>query len=118
MTNDFKNPRMSVNHNRMNRISRSSAVRTTKERTSSSICPSPRVLGVSPDGSPAAFLSDDCAVTNALRVTQSFPEDVDDHVASAIMGLERGSLLADETRSGRSWCRAHSDLVDGWLREL
>jgi [protein-PII] uridylyltransferase len=34
------------------------------------------------------------------------------------MGLERGSLLANESLSGRSWCRAHSDLVDGWLSEL
>ena len=34
------------------------------------------------------------------------------------MGLERGPLLADETLSGRMWCRAHSDLVDGWLSEL
>ena len=34
------------------------------------------------------------------------------------MGLERGPLLADETLSGRAWCRAHSDLVDGWLAEL
>jgi [protein-PII] uridylyltransferase len=34
------------------------------------------------------------------------------------MGLQRGPLLADETLSGRRWCRAHSDLVDGWLSEL
>jgi [protein-PII] uridylyltransferase len=34
------------------------------------------------------------------------------------MGLERGPLLADETLSGRAWCRAHSDLVDEWLAEL
>ena len=34
------------------------------------------------------------------------------------MALERGSLLADETLSGRGWCRAHSDLVDGWLADL
>ena len=34
------------------------------------------------------------------------------------MGLERGPLLADDSLSGRSWCRAHSDLVDGWLAEL
>ena len=34
------------------------------------------------------------------------------------MGLERGPLLADETLSGRMWCHAHSDLVDGWLSEL
>ena len=34
------------------------------------------------------------------------------------MGLERGPLLADEALTGRGWCRAHSDLVDGWLDEL
>ena len=34
------------------------------------------------------------------------------------MGLERGPLLADEALTGRGWCRAHSDLVDGWLVEL
>jgi [protein-PII] uridylyltransferase len=34
------------------------------------------------------------------------------------MGLSRGSLLADESLSGRSWSRAHSDLVDRWLSEL
>ena len=34
------------------------------------------------------------------------------------MGLERGPLLADEALTGRAWCRAHSDLVDGWLAEL
>jgi [protein-PII] uridylyltransferase len=34
------------------------------------------------------------------------------------MGLERGPLLADETLSGRKWCRAHSDLVDAWLSDL
>ena len=34
------------------------------------------------------------------------------------MGLERGPLLADEALTGRGWCRAHSDLVDGWLAEL
>ena len=39
-------------------------------------------------------------------------------VASEDMGLERGPLLAEQTLSGRSWCRAHSDLVDDWLSEL
>ncbi len=34
------------------------------------------------------------------------------------MGLERGSLLAEHTLSGRIWCRAHSDLIDDWLSEL
>jgi [protein-PII] uridylyltransferase len=34
------------------------------------------------------------------------------------MDLERGPLLADETLSGRRWCRAHSELVDAWLSEL
>ncbi len=34
------------------------------------------------------------------------------------MGLSRGSLLADGSLSGRSWSRAHSDLVDRWLSEL
>ncbi len=34
------------------------------------------------------------------------------------MGLERGPLLAEHTLSGRIWCRAHSDLIDGWLSEL
>jgi [protein-PII] uridylyltransferase len=34
------------------------------------------------------------------------------------MGLERGPLLADEALTGREWCRAHSDLVDGWLADL
>lgn len=39
-------------------------------------------------------------------------------VASRSMDLERGPLLADDTLSGRRWCRAHSDLVDAWLSEL
>lgn len=30
----------------------------------------------------------------------------------------RGPLLADETLTGRAWCRAHSDLVDEWLSDL
>lgn len=34
------------------------------------------------------------------------------------MSLERGPLLADESRTGASWCRAHSDLVDAWLSDL
>jgi hypothetical protein len=29
------------------------------------------------------------------------------------MDLERGPLLADQALTGRAWCRAHSDLVDG-----
>jgi [protein-PII] uridylyltransferase len=65
-----------------------------------------------------AFLEDDRPVTNALRVTASRSAIVGWAVASAFMGLERGPLLADETLSGRRWCRAHSELVDGWLSEL
>jgi [protein-PII] uridylyltransferase len=34
------------------------------------------------------------------------------------MTLERAPLLADETLRGAAWCRAHSDLVDAWLRTL
>jgi [protein-PII] uridylyltransferase len=34
------------------------------------------------------------------------------------MGLSRRALLADGSLSGRSWSRAHSDLVDRWLSEL
>lgn len=31
---------------------------------------------------------------------------------------ERELLLADDTVTGASWCRAHSDLMDAWLAEL
>src|SRR5437588_6079475 len=34
------------------------------------------------------------------------------------MALARAPLLADQTLTGAAWCRAHSDLVDGWLVEL
>ena len=34
------------------------------------------------------------------------------------MELDRAPLLADTTRTGKAWCEAHSDLVDGWLRAL
>src|SRR3954451_21861514 len=34
------------------------------------------------------------------------------------MPLERGPLLADEHLRGAAWCRAHSNLVDAWLRGL
>jgi [protein-PII] uridylyltransferase len=34
------------------------------------------------------------------------------------MVLERGLLLADESRRGSAWCTAHSDLVDAWLASL
>jgi [protein-PII] uridylyltransferase len=34
------------------------------------------------------------------------------------MAPDRGELLADESLTGSRWCLAHSDLVDGWLREL
>lgn len=32
--------------------------------------------------------------------------------------VERSALLADEFLTGAAWCRAHSDLVDGWLATL
>ncbi|HUR77626.1 MAG TPA: [protein-PII] uridylyltransferase [Acidimicrobiales bacterium] len=34
------------------------------------------------------------------------------------MELDRATLLADTTRTGRAWCEAYSDLVDGWLEAL
>src|SRR5881396_598446 len=34
------------------------------------------------------------------------------------MLAERSALLADAAATGSAWCRAHSDLVDGWLAEL
>jgi [protein-PII] uridylyltransferase len=34
------------------------------------------------------------------------------------MALERGPLLADDALTGAAWCRAHSQLVDGWLSGL
>ena len=34
------------------------------------------------------------------------------------MTFPRAALLADQSRTGASWCRAYSDLVDGWLAEL
>ena len=34
------------------------------------------------------------------------------------MALERGPLLADDSLRGAAWCRAHSRLVDNWLRGL
>ncbi|MEN3315919.1 MAG: [protein-PII] uridylyltransferase [Acidimicrobiaceae bacterium] len=34
------------------------------------------------------------------------------------MGLERHPLLADESLTGRAWCRRHSALVDEWVAGL
>src|SRR4030081_3065296 len=34
------------------------------------------------------------------------------------MLAERSALLADAAATGSAWCRAHSDLVDGWLAAL
>lgn len=34
------------------------------------------------------------------------------------MELDRGPLLADTTLKGVAWCKAYSDLVDGWLTGL
>jgi [protein-PII] uridylyltransferase len=32
--------------------------------------------------------------------------------------FDRAALVADSSRTGRAWCRAHTDLVDVWLAEL
>ncbi|HVT76811.1 MAG TPA: [protein-PII] uridylyltransferase [Acidimicrobiales bacterium] len=34
------------------------------------------------------------------------------------MELDRAPLLADMSRTGRVWCEAYSDLIDGWLERL
>jgi len=34
------------------------------------------------------------------------------------VSLDVGPLLADESLTGAAWCRAHSELVDGWLGDL
>lgn len=34
------------------------------------------------------------------------------------MELDRAGLLADTSLTGRAWCRAHSDLLDGWIARL
>ena len=34
------------------------------------------------------------------------------------MDLDRGPLLADETRTGSAWCKAYSDLIDEWLASV
>lgn len=34
------------------------------------------------------------------------------------MQFDRAGLLDDRSQTGRAWCRAYSDLVDGWLAKL
>jgi len=35
-----------------------------------------------------------------------------------VEALKRSELLADRSKTGSAWCRAYSDLIDGWVRTI